>query len=264
MEGESLHSIHRRDIASPCLKNTFQKGRYCVPVCGAGLYGNTQTRTCEKCASQCKSCYDAKVNNKCSGCRAPLYLQGQQCVTSCTGGWSKGPPSMVLRLVGGQNQFEGRVEVFHNGEWGTVCDDSWDMKAAKVVCRELMLGDALEAVTLGRMGRGKSSQIIWLDNVKCLGNESNLEQCQHAEWGKHNCGHFEDAGVRCLGPDSTRQCVADCGEGYYQIPSKKKGVPKESCGVCSSSCRACANSATNCTKCDKPRFLKGKVPRAIK
>lgn len=178
---------------------------------------------------------------------------------SCTEGWSKIQAVPFVRLVGGQNRFEGRVEVFHNGEWGTVCDDSWDMNAANVVCRELMLGKATEAVMLGRLGKGKPSQTIWLDDVKCFGNESRLEQCRHRQWGKHDCGHFEDAGVRCSGPDSSRVCTSDCGEGYYMIPSKAKDGSKGTCGTCSSSCIACENAPDNCVKCDSSSFLSGNI-----
>ena len=38
-----------------------------------------------------------------------------------------------IRIEGGSNQFEGRVEVYYNGQWGTVCDDNWDIIAAGYV-----------------------------------------------------------------------------------------------------------------------------------
>ena len=51
------------------------------------------------------------------------------------------------------------------------------------------------AVTGGTFGRGQGQ--IWLDNIECDGDELNLEECTHAGWGSHDCGHNEDAGVRC-------------------------------------------------------------------
>ena len=42
-----------------------------------------------------------------------------------------------VRLVGGANQTEGRVEICSNNEWGTICDDQWGTEDAQVICRQL-------------------------------------------------------------------------------------------------------------------------------
>ncbi|XP_033106180.1 deleted in malignant brain tumors 1 protein-like [Anneissia japonica] len=100
-----------------------------------------------------------------------------------------------VRLVGGLNSFDGRVEYYYNGRWGTVCDDNWDRSDATVACRELGFGSALEATRSATFGSGTG--IIQLDEVQCHGYETNLAACNHNGWGQHNCGHHEDAGVRC-------------------------------------------------------------------
>ncbi|KAI5617930.1 deleted in malignant brain tumors 1 protein-like isoform X2, partial [Silurus asotus] len=100
-----------------------------------------------------------------------------------------------VRLVNGSSHCAGRVEVLHRGEWGTVCDDNWNMKAAAVVCGELGCGEAVDALHHSHFGEGSDS--IWMDDVSCTGLESTLKNCGSAEFSVNDCDHMKDAGVIC-------------------------------------------------------------------
>uniref|UniRef100_A0A8C7C5Y7 Lysyl oxidase homolog n=1 Tax=Oncorhynchus kisutch TaxID=8019 RepID=A0A8C7C5Y7_ONCKI len=103
----------------------------------------------------------------------------------------------LVRLRGGANTGDGRVEVLKNGEWGTVCDDSWNLKAASVVCRELGFGSAKEALAGGRLGQGMGP--VHMNEVECSGFEKSLTEC-YFNRDALGCSHEEDAAVRCNVP----------------------------------------------------------------
>ncbi|NWV81746.1 NETR protein, partial [Dasyornis broadbenti] len=90
---------------------------------------------------------------------------------------------------------QGRVEVYHDGKWGTICDDQWDDRDAEVVCRQLGLSGTPKALSWAHYGQGSGP--ILLDEVQCSGNELSLDQCKKSDWGQQNCDHIEDAGVSC-------------------------------------------------------------------
>ena len=101
----------------------------------------------------------------------------------------------TVRLVDGPTKLEGRVEVYYNGTWGTVCDDLWDLNDAQVVCTELGYGPPVAAQHRAFYGQGSGQ--IWLDNVNCVGTEGTIVSCSHGGWGIENCNHWEDASVNC-------------------------------------------------------------------
>ncbi|XP_048013052.1 deleted in malignant brain tumors 1 protein [Megalobrama amblycephala] len=103
--------------------------------------------------------------------------------------------NLSVRLVNGRDSCSGRVEVLYNGKWGTVCDDGWDRSDAAVVCREMGCGNVIEAKSAAYFGPGSGQ--IWMDDVNCAGNESSLRNCRTNGWERHDCTHYEDAGVIC-------------------------------------------------------------------
>ena len=105
------------------------------------------------------------------------------------------------------------MEIFHKGQWGTVCDDSWDINDAKVACQELGYKYAVRAIGGGDVPSGTGQ--VWLDNVLCSGTEKSLSQCSHRGWGTHDCSHSEDAGVECSLTGKVTQSLRNRIANYY-------------------------------------------------
>ena len=87
------------------------------------------------------------------------------------------------------------MEVYHNGEWGTVCDDGWDTADATVVCRQLGFYSSVRAYGSAYYGQGTGP--ILLNRLSCFGNESSLFKCGVLNVGTKNCTHSDDATVQC-------------------------------------------------------------------
>ncbi|XP_068076834.2 scavenger receptor cysteine-rich domain-containing protein DMBT1 isoform X2 [Danio rerio] len=119
----------------------------------------------------------------------PVWLDNMNCI-----GNESTITAFLVRLVKGPNSCSGRVEVFFDGQWGTVCDDNWDQSDAAAVCSELGCGSVIEAKSAAYFGQGSGP--VWLSGVKCA-TGSTLRNCDSQGWGQNSCGHERDAGVTC-------------------------------------------------------------------
>jgi len=101
----------------------------------------------------------------------------------------------AIKLVGGQQQHEGNVEIFHNNRWGSICDDEWDKNEADLVCKQLGYDLGGKPTHSGTFGAAKRK--FWMDNLYCNGKEKELSECHFDGWGISDCDHGEAAGVVC-------------------------------------------------------------------
>eukprot|EP01084_Bolivina_argentea_P144015 252780_1 len=115
---------------------------------------------------------------------------------TCYGGLLEGN----VRLVNGNIPSEGRLEIYHNDEWGTVCGNRFDIIDAKVVCSQL----GYRSGTLKKEAFfGQGTGTVWIDWPNCQGTENRLSHCPGIGYGwwlrydEKECNHTRDIGISC-------------------------------------------------------------------
>jgi hypothetical protein len=184
------------------------------------------------------------------------------------------PDTTVIRLqtaagtpsFDSEGQVQGRLEVFHGGLWGTVCNDDFEEADAQVACRQLgnELGYTLASWSVvSNHDTDDGSGRTWLDDLGCSGSETSLGDCSHPGWGTEDCDHNEDVGVSCtfLVPgDECEECVAgkfsdttgvaactSCAAGSYSTVVGSASA--SDCQLCEAGKASAAPAATVCTMC---------------
>ena len=125
-----------------------------------------------------------------------------------------------IRLAGpSSSNGTGRVEIFYNGEWGTICDSYWSINDAKVVCRQLGYRYTISALRGSQVPNGFGR--IWLNYVWCTGREQNLTSCYISRWGNNNCRHGQDVGVECSSTGKVKRVLLFIFIQYNSFLAKK-------------------------------------------
>ena len=259
----SPKALKNGTCAENCGPDMYHKSGVCVSKCGDLFYEFAGNYSCLPCPPECLQCVFNSVKGlpHCTICAPPLVFDNNVCHINCSGSKvavpiralnNSYPNSALVRLSNGSDYLEGVLEIFHDGVWGTVCDDGWDAKETSVVCRELGLGKADTTASLGhilkqpREAQGK----LWLDDVFCTGSEKTLHECRHSPWGKTNCRHDEDAVLRCTGP-GIRKCQQKCPAKFYE-----KG---KVCFPCNINCNSCEGGPNKCKTCLTDYFKKNET-----
>lgn len=118
---------------------------------------------------------------------------------ACTGQNTLRVHSPNITLSASHYMYEGIVEIYHNGEWGTICNTNWNYNNSLLVCQ--MAG--FNSVVTGATYHGRGNGTVWLDNIQCTGSETTLFECTHGRWGV--------VGDDCL--DHSRDVTVVCSKG---------------------------------------------------
>ncbi|EKX33789.1 hypothetical protein GUITHDRAFT_81115, partial [Guillardia theta CCMP2712] len=109
------------------------------------------------------------------------------------------------------SRFACRLEVLHEGVWGTVCDKDFGSESANAICKSLGFAEggvsktkcSLQTKYGGCKANSEDTSPIWLSDVQCIGFERDIIGCHRSEWGDTQCTHDDDIGVCCRGTAGT-------------------------------------------------------------
>lgn len=176
--------------------------------------GSTTTQS--TCESLVRAARDGASTRSCSGsfgaagrcivradsCSASVCTDEQARLDECLNDEPTTPQSDAGRRTdarvtmtgdeGAVRQSSGYLEIFHDGEWRGICDDSFTATNAQVVCRQLGMSGTGEFI-----GSIAGSDSFWLDDVSCSGIEFEISECSSSGWGVDNCGASEHVLVTC-------------------------------------------------------------------
>ena len=103
-----------------------------------------------------------------------------------------------LKLTGGKTVFEGNVIFEANNIIGSVCDASWDITDASVLCQQLGFNPPISIYTESQFGQVNTS--FDMIDINCIGHEVKLLDCPYNISPSMNCGKKKGAGVQCRPP----------------------------------------------------------------
>jgi cysteine-rich repeat protein len=131
-----------------------------------------------------------------------------------------------IRLVDGPSGMEGRLQIFHAGAWGEVCDDYFDGAYDDfgynevTVCQQLGYENGVFLSTYD-----SPTATFVLDDVNCTGTERRLGDCLHPPYGTENCFTSEGAGIRCdVHTEGDLRLVAGTARNNGRIEVLRSGV----------------------------------------
>eukprot|EP01084_Bolivina_argentea_P121112 214669_1 len=115
----------------------------------------------------------------------------------------------LVDIIGDTTVNAGRLEIYYNNTWGTICDHRFDGNDANVACRQLGFSGTAFSV---KQSLPRGTGIIWLHDIKCIGNESKLIDCNNDGWKNwettegHKCNHNDDIGISCFTSELSHNC----------------------------------------------------------